>query len=110
MRLLNPSPYMFFCDHGDLQVVGSSPEALVKVHGGRASSEADRGHAAARRRSQTQDLAHEQSLLADVKENAEHVMLVDLARNDLGRVARRRIRLRRSVPIDRDDTVTSCTS
>lgn len=86
MRLLNPSPYMFFCDHGDLQVVGSSPEALVKVHGGQASLRPIAG-TRPRGSNPAQDLANEQSLLADTKENAEHVMLVDLARNDLGRVA-----------------------
>ena len=86
LRLLNPSPYMFFCDLGDMQVVGSSPEALVKLHDGRASL---RPIAGTRPRgiNTDEDNAHEQSLLADKKENAEHVMLVDLARNDLGRVA-----------------------
>jgi anthranilate synthase component 1 len=86
MRLLNPSPYMFFYDHGDLQVVGSSPEALVKLHGGRASLRPIAG-TRPRGPDREADLAHEVSLLADTKENAEHVMLVDLARNDLGRVA-----------------------
>ena len=86
MRLLNPSPYMFFFDLGDLQVVGSSPEALVKLHGGEAAL---RPIAGTRPRGDdpAEDAAHEASLLADEKENAEHVMLVDLARNDLGRVA-----------------------
>ncbi|MBL8197444.1 MAG: anthranilate synthase component I family protein, partial [Chromatiales bacterium] len=86
LRLLNPSPYMFFIDLGDLQVAGSSPEALVKLRRGHASL---RPIAGTRPRGATpeQDLAHEQSLLADEKENSEHVMLVDLARNDLGRVA-----------------------
>jgi anthranilate synthase component 1 len=86
MRLLNPSPYMFFYDHGDLQVVGSSPEALVKLHGGFASLRPIAG-TRPRGSDRDEDLAHEKSLLADTKENAEHVMLVDLARNDLGRVA-----------------------
>jgi anthranilate synthase component 1 len=86
LRLLNPSPYMFFCDLGDLQVVGSSPEALVKLHGGRASLRPIAG-TRPRGADREEDIAHEQSLLADKKENAEHVMLVDLARNDLGRVA-----------------------
>jgi len=86
LRLLNPSPYMFFCDLGDLQVVGSSPEALVKLYGGQASLRPIAG-TRPRGADQEQDLANEQSLLADEKENAEHVMLVDLARNDLGRVA-----------------------
>ena len=86
LRLLNPSPYMFFVDLGDIQVAGSSPEALVKLRRGHASL---RPIAGTRPRGNTpeQDLSHEQSLLADEKENAEHVMLVDLARNDLGRVA-----------------------
>jgi anthranilate synthase component 1 len=86
LRLLNPSPYMFFCDLGDMQVVGSSPEALVKLHGGRASLRPIAG-TRPRGANKEEDTAHEQSLLADKKENAEHVMLVDLARNDLGRVA-----------------------
>lgn len=86
LRLLNPSPYMFFIDLGDIQVAGSSPEALVKLRRGHASL---RPIAGTRPRGATseQDAAHEASLLADEKENAEHVMLVDLARNDLGRVA-----------------------
>ncbi|MFQ5635136.1 MAG: anthranilate synthase component I family protein [Gammaproteobacteria bacterium] len=86
MRLLNPSPYMFFFDLGDLQVVGSSPEALVKCHGRRASLRPIAG-TRPRGKDSEEDLELEQSLLADGKENAEHVMLVDLARNDLGRVA-----------------------
>ena len=86
LRLLNPSPYMFFCDAGGVQVVGSSPEALVKLRAGQASL---RPIAGTRPRGcdAVEDRALEQSLLADQKENAEHVMLVDLARNDLGRVA-----------------------
>lgn len=86
LRLLNPSPYMFFFDLGDLQVVGSSPEALVKLHGGEASLRPIAG-TRPRGADDEEDRAHEASLLADEKENAEHVMLVDLARNDLGRVA-----------------------
>jgi anthranilate synthase component I len=86
LRLLNPSPYMYFCELGSITVVGSSPEALVKCHGGYAqlrpiAGSRPRGEDAAR------DAAMEQELRADPKENAEHVMLVDLARNDLGRVA-----------------------
>jgi anthranilate synthase component 1 len=86
LRLLNPSPYMFYCELGELTVVGSSPEALVKSHGGFAqlrpiAGSRPRGIDAVR------DLELEADLLADPKENAEHVMLVDLARNDLGRVA-----------------------
>lgn len=86
LRLLNPSPYMFFCELGELTVVGSSPEALVKLHGERAQL---RPIAGSRPRGADAggDAALQAELLADPKENAEHVMLVDLARNDLGRVA-----------------------
>lgn len=86
LRLLNPSPYMFFFDFGDLQVVGSSPEALVKLNGDVASLRPIAG-TLPRGATQEEDIANEQALLADPKEAAEHVMLVDLARNDLGRVA-----------------------
>ena len=86
MRLLNPSPYMFFFDLGDLQVAGSSPEALVKCHKGHAALRPIAG-TRPRGSDEAEDLANEKSLLADRKEIAEHVMLVDLARNDLGRVA-----------------------
>ena len=87
LRLINPSPYMYYCALGDVTVVGSSPEALVKLKGGRAQL---RPIAGTRPRSDdvAVDKAHETDLLADPKENSEHVMLVDLARNDLGRVAR----------------------
>lgn len=91
LRLINPSPYMYYCRLGDLTVVGSSPEALVKVN---ARGDAQlRPIAGTRPRANgtaddaAEDARREQDLLADVKENAEHVMLVDLARNDLGRVA-----------------------
>lgn len=86
LRLLNPSPYMYYMDTGDLQVVGSSPEALVKLYGGDASLRPIAG-TRPRGADEEEDARHEASLLADEKENAEHVMLVDLARNDLGRVA-----------------------
>jgi len=86
LRLLNPSPYMYFLEVGKLAVAGSSPEALVRLDGRSASLSPIAG---TRPRGQTneEDLALEKELLADPKENAEHVMLVDLARNDLGRVA-----------------------
>ena len=86
LRLLNPSPYMFFFDFGDVQVAGSSPEALVRLHGDTASLRPIAG-TLPRGATTEEDLANEQQLLADPKEAAEHVMLVDLARNDLGRVA-----------------------
>jgi anthranilate synthase component 1 len=86
LRLINPSPYMYYCALGDVTVVGSSPEALVKLSGGRAEL---RPIAGTRPRADdvVLDAAYETQLRADPKENAEHVMLVDLARNDLGRVA-----------------------
>jgi len=87
MRLINPSPYMFFFDFDTLSVVGSSPEALVRLHGKSASLRPIAG-TMPRGDSVEEDLSNEKQLLADPKEAAEHVMLVDLARNDLGRVAR----------------------
>lgn len=86
LRLLNPSPYMTFVDLGDLVLVGSSPEALVKLSGRQATLRPIAG-TRPRGRTDDEDLALEAELLADPKEAAEHVMLVDLARNDLGRVA-----------------------
>lgn len=85
LRVINPSPYLFLLDLGDHQVIGSSPEALVKVSGRRVETWPIAG---TRPRGATvaEDQAHEASLRADEKELAEHVMLVDLARNDLGRV------------------------
>jgi len=87
LRLLNPSPYLYFMDLGERQIIGSSPEALVKLSGRQATL---RPIAGTRPRGvdEATDLALERELLADPKEAAEHVMLVDLARNDLGRVAR----------------------
>src|SRR5271165_2818386 len=82
LRMLNPSPYMFFCELGDVTVVGSSPEALVKSHGGHAQLRPIAG-SRPRGADAERDAALEAELLADPKENAEHVMLVDLARNDL---------------------------
>lgn len=86
LRLLNPSPYMFFFEFGDLQVAGSSPEALVKLNNGLASLRPIAG-TLPRGSTREEDADNEARLLADPKESAEHVMLVDLARNDLGRVA-----------------------
>ena len=86
LRLLNPSPYMYYCELGDRTVVGSSPEALVKLNGRRAQMRPIAG-TRPRGADAEQDAVLEAELLADPKENSEHVMLVDLARNDLGRVA-----------------------
>ena len=87
LRGLNPSPYMFFLDFGRRQLVGASPEMLVRVQDGIVET---RPIAGTRPRGTTveEDRALEAELLADPKERAEHVMLVDLGRNDVGRVAR----------------------
>jgi anthranilate synthase component 1 len=86
LRGLNPSPYMYFLDFATFQVVGSSPEILVRVEDGEITV---RPIAGTRRRGHTEeeDLALEAELLADPKERAEHLMLIDLGRNDTGRVA-----------------------
>ncbi len=86
LRHLNPSPYLFYVDFGDFQVVGSSPEILVRVAEGEVTV---RPIAGTRKRGATpaQDLANEQDLLADPKEIAEHLMLIDLGRNDVGRIS-----------------------
>ncbi len=86
LRVVNPSPYMFHVRLPDVAVAGASPETLVRVEDGVATL---RPIAGTRPRGATreEDLAHEASLLADPKERAEHVMLVDLGRNDLGRIA-----------------------
>lgn len=85
LRGLNPSPYMFFLDLDDMQVVGSSPEILVRLEDDEVTvrpiaGTRRRGHDAA------EDAAFEAELLADPKERAEHLMLIDLGRNDIGRV------------------------
>jgi anthranilate synthase component 1 len=87
LRALNPSPYMYFIDLGATQVVGASPEILVRLTGGRITV---RPIAGTRRRGATpeEDRALESELLADPKERAEHLMLIDLGRNDAGRVSR----------------------
>jgi anthranilate synthase component 1 len=86
LRTLNPSPYMFFFDFRDFHVVGASPEILVRLEGERVTL---RPIAGTRPRGATveEDQALEQELLADPKERAEHVMLIDLGRNDVGRIA-----------------------
>jgi anthranilate synthase component 1 len=86
LRILNPSPYTFLVRIGGTAIVGSSPEALVKLHGHEAELRPIAG-TRPRGRDDEEDTRLERELLADPKEAAEHVMLVDLARNDLGRVA-----------------------
>ncbi|RHW22287.1 anthranilate synthase component I [Pseudomonas jilinensis] len=87
LRSQNPTPYMYFFNFGDFHVVGSSPEVLVRVEDGEVTV---RPIAGTRPRGATPeaDLALEQDLLADAKEIAEHLMLIDLGRNDVGRVAK----------------------
>ncbi len=86
LRHINPSPYLFYLKQGDLVHIGSSPEILVRLEQGEIEL---RPIAGTRRRGKTaeEDLALERELLADPKERAEHLMLVDLGRNDVGRVA-----------------------
>ena len=85
LRAINPSPYMYFLDFEDFEIAGASPEALVTVTG---RTVRQRPIAGTRPRADSveQDLERGRELLADPKERAEHVMLVDLGRNDLGRV------------------------
>ncbi len=87
LRSVNPSPYMYYLTYGDLRIVGSSPERLVSVEG---TEVVTRPIAGSRPRGETpeEDEALAQELLADEKERAEHIMLLDLGRNDIGRVCR----------------------
>jgi anthranilate synthase component 1 len=90
LRSINPSPYMYFYNFGDFQVVGSSPEILVRqeaVSGGEKVTIRPLAGTRPRGASREDDARHERELLADPKERAEHLMLIDLARNDLGRIA-----------------------
>ena len=86
LRRLNPSPFMYYLNFGDFQLAGSSPEIMVRLRDGKITI---RPIAGTRPRGKTpdQDLALEKELLADPKERAEHLMLLDLGRNDVGRVA-----------------------
>ncbi len=86
LKLINPSPYMYYLKLDDLKIIGTSPEILVRVEGGNVEV---RPIAGTRPRGKTdeEDKALERELLADPKERAEHIMLVDLGRNDIGRVS-----------------------
>jgi anthranilate synthase component 1 len=86
LRSVNPSPYMFYFDFGDHQVVGASPEILVRQAGDTVTLRPIAG-TRPRGRSAAEDAAIAAELLADPKERAEHVMLIDLGRNDVGRIA-----------------------
>lgn len=87
LRNLNPSPYMYFLDLDDFQVVGSSPEILVRAEKGKVTVRPIAG-TRPRGDSEEEDLALERDLLSDPKEIAEHLMLIDLGRNDVGRIAK----------------------
>lgn len=87
LRLINPSPYMFYLKLGDDLLIGSSPETLVRLNGG-VSQICPIAGTRPRGATPEEDLAMEKSLLADEKEKAEHLMLVDLGRNDIGRTAK----------------------
>ena len=86
LRVINPSPYLFFLRADEHLIVGSSPEVLVRLEGDEITLRPIAG-TRPRGADEAEDLANERSLLADPKELAEHVMLVDLGRNDVGRVA-----------------------
>jgi anthranilate synthase component 1 len=87
LRNLNPSPYMYYLKFKDMRLIGSSPETMVRLEDNIANV---RPIAGTRRRgeSEAEDIALEKELLSDEKEKAEHIMLVDLGRNDLGRVCK----------------------
>ncbi|NYE58353.1 anthranilate synthase component I family protein [Carboxydothermus ferrireducens] len=87
LRRLNPSPYMFFLDFGELKLIGASPEMLVRLEGGIVETRPIAG-TRPRTGQPEEDLRLARELLADEKERAEHLMLVDLGRNDLGKVCR----------------------
>ena len=110
LRMMNPSPYMFFLELGDLALVGASPEMLVKLEDGICTTRPIAGT-----RPRGSDAAEDQllarSLLADPKERAEHVMLVDLGRNDLGRVSRAgSVRVRHMMEVENFSHVMHMTS
>lgn len=86
LRVINPSPYLYYLKLGDASIVGSSPEMLIKVQGRDAFYRPIAG-TLPRGRTEKEDRGFEARLLADPKERAEHIMLVDLGRNDLGRVS-----------------------
>ena len=110
LRVVNPSPYMFYLKLGDLTLVGASPEVMVKLDGDKITV---RPIAGTRRRGATpeEDDALAADLLADPKERAEHVMLLDLGRNDVGRVARYgTVRVTEEMVIERYSHVMHITS
>ena len=111
LRMVNPSPYMYFLKDGATRrSPGASPEMLVRVEGRRVGDAAPRRHAPARRDRGGGRARSSSELLADEKERAEHLMLVDLGRNDLGRVCRFGSVQRARAHDASSATATSCTS
>jgi len=105
LRCINPTPYLYFLDLGDFQIVGSSPEVLVRVEDGEVTVRPIAG-TRPRGANEEEDLALERELLADDKELAEHLMLIDLGRNDVGRIAETgSVRLTEKMVIERYSTV-----
>jgi anthranilate synthase component 1 len=105
LRTINPSPYMYYLDYGDFEIVGASPETLVKVQNGLTETKPIAG-TRPRGRDELEDLALEKELLSDAKERAEHVMLVDLGRNDLGRVSQYgTVRVKKFMAVERFSNV-----
>ncbi len=88
LRRLNPSPYMYYLNLDDVMIVGSSPEILTRVDSNRRATVRPIAGTRSRGANEKEDLALEKDLLADEKEIAEHLMLIDLGRNDLGRIAK----------------------
>jgi anthranilate synthase component 1 len=86
LRIINPSPYLYYLDKGDIKLIGSSPEMLVRIDDGIVETCPIAG-TRPRGRNIDEDLKLEQELITDEKERAEHIMLVDLGRNDLGRIS-----------------------
>jgi len=86
LRSKNPSPYLFYIDFGDFQLLGSSPESLVRVFQDKVTTNPIAG-TRRRGKDEKEDLKNKEELLKDEKERAEHVMLVDLGRNDIGKVS-----------------------
>jgi len=86
LRMINPSPYMYYMDFGDFHIIGSSPETLVRVDSGIVETHPIAG-TRPRGKTPEEDMTLERELLQDEKERAEHLMLIDLGRNDIGRVS-----------------------
>ena len=110
LRNLNPSPYLYFLDMGEFQIAGSSPEILARLEDGEVTV---RPIAGTRRRGHTEaeDLAMEAEMLADPKEIAEHLMLIDLGRNDVGRIAQTgTVKLTEKMVVERFSHVMHITS